>query len=217
MGELAAKIRQGWATLAAKTRQGWAPVVVVVRGEFTLRNGLVKLGAMLRRAIFLGVFVWAVGTLAAAPGIRVDGYEVVHVYPHDAKAFTQGLIYIDGHLYESTGLNGKSSLRMVELATGRVLQQHDVPAAYFGEGLTDWGSNLIQLTWQAHKGFVYDRFSFSLVRTFSYEGEGWGITHDATQLIMSDGTAYLRFLDPKTFRETGRVKVTDENGRGVES
>ena len=172
---------------------------------------------MLRRAIFLGGFVWAVGTLAAAPGIRVDGYEVVHVYPHDAKAFTQGLIYIDGHLYESTGLNGRSSLRMVELATGRVLQQRDVPAEYFGEGLTDWGSNLIQLTWQAHKGFVYDRFSFSLVRTFSYEGEGWGITHDATQLIMSDGTAYLRFLDPKTFRETRRMKVTDENGRGVES
>lgn len=132
-------------------------------------------------------------------------------------AFTQGLIYIDGHLYESTGLNGKSSLRMVELATGRVLQQHDVPAEYFGEGLTDWGSSLIQLTWQAHKGFVYDRFSFSLVRTFPYEGEGWGITHDATQLIMSDGTAYLRFLDPKTFRETRRVKVTDENGRGVEN
>jgi glutamine cyclotransferase len=147
----------------------------------------------------------------------VDGYEVVHVYPHDAKAFTQGLIYVDGHLYESTGLEGRSSLRMVDLTTGQVLQKHDVPAEYFAEGLTDWGSNLIQLTWRANKGFVYDRFSFSLVRSFPYKGEGWGLTHDATQLIMSDGTAYLRFLDPKTFRETGRVRVTDEAGRGVES
>jgi glutamine cyclotransferase len=142
---------------------------------------------------------------------------VVHVYPHDAKAFTQGLIYVDGHLYESTGLEGRSSLRMVDLTTGQVLQKHDVPAEYFAEGLTDWGSNLIQLTWRANKGFVYDRFSFSLVRSFPYKGEGWGLTHDATQLIMSDGTAYLRFLDPKTFRETGRVRVTDEPGRGVES
>ncbi len=172
---------------------------------------------MFRRICFVTLFLCTVGTLAAAPGIRVDGYEVVHVYPHDAKAFTQGLIYIDGHLYESTGLKGKSSLRMVDLTTGRVLQQHDVPSEYFGEGLTEWGSNLIQLTWQAHKGFVYDRFSFSLMQMFAYEGEGWGITHDATQLIMSDGSEYLRFLDPKTFHETRRVKVTDENGRGVES
>lgn len=172
---------------------------------------------MFRRICFVALFLGTVGTLGAAPGIGVYRYEVVHVYPHDAKAFTQGLIYIDGHLYESTGLNGKSSLRMVELTTGRVLQEHAVPTEYFGEGLTDWGSNLIQLTWKAHKGFVYDQFSFSLVRTFAYEGEGWGITHDATQLIMSDGTAYLRFLDPKTFHETRRVKVTDKNGRGVES
>jgi glutamine cyclotransferase len=172
---------------------------------------------MFRRICFVALFLGAVAALAAGPGIRVDGYQVVHVYPHDAKAFTQGLIYIDGHLYESTGLKGKSSLRMVDLTTGRVLQEHDVPAEYFGEGLTEWGSNLVQLTWQAHKGFVYDRFSFSLVRTFPYKGEGWGLTHDATQLIMSDGTEYLRFLDPKTFRETRRVKVTNENERGVES
>jgi glutamine cyclotransferase len=172
---------------------------------------------MFRQGIFLGMFVCAVAAFAAAPGIRLDGYQVVHVYPHDAKAFTQGLIYIDGHLYESTGLNGKSSLRMVDLSTGRVLQEHDVPAEYFGEGLTEWGSSLIQLTWKAHRGFVYDRFSFSLLRTFPYKGEGWGLTHDATQLIMSDGTEYLRFLDPKSFRETRRVKVVDENGRGVDS
>jgi glutamine cyclotransferase len=105
---------------------------------------------------------------------------------------------------------------MVDLSTGRVLQKYDLPADYFGEGLTDWGSHLIQLTWQAHKGFVYDRFSLSLLQTFQYKGEGWGLTHDGKHLIMSDGTANLRFLDPKSFRETKRIHVTDEKGRAVE-
>jgi glutamine cyclotransferase len=148
---------------------------------------------------------------------HADGYQIVHVYPHDPRAFTQGLIYVDGHLYESTGLYGSSSIRMVDLNTGRVLQKYDLPAQYFGEGLTDWGSTLIQLTWRAHKAFVYDRFSFSLLRTFEYPGEGWGLTHDATQLIMSDGTSYLRFLDPKSFREIRRLHVTDETGHGIEN
>ncbi len=146
-----------------------------------------------------------------------DSYQVVHVYPHDPNAFTQGLIYVDGHLYESTGLYGRSSIRMVDLATGRVVQKYDVPTEYFGEGLTDWGSTLVQLTWRAHKGFVYDRFSFSPLRTFQYDGEGWGLTHDSTQLIMSDGSAYLRFLDPKSFREIRRIHVTDATGHGIES
>ena len=106
---------------------------------------------------------------------------------------------------------------MVDLSTGKVLQKYDLPTEYFGEGLTDWGSTLIQLTWQTHTGFVYDRFSFSLLRTFHYEGEGWGLTHDQTQLIMSDGTSYLRFLDPKSFKETRRIRVTDETGHPVEN
>jgi glutaminyl-peptide cyclotransferase len=148
---------------------------------------------------------------------RRQGFEIVHTYPHDATAFTQGLIYVDGHLYESTGLNGRSSLRMVELSTGKVLQKHDLPAEYFGEGLTDWESTLIQLTWTSHRAFVYDRFSFSPQRTFAYPGEGWGLTHDATQLIMSDGSSYLRFLDPKSFQVTRRVQVVDDTGRGVEN
>lgn len=147
---------------------------------------------------------------------HADGYQVVHTYPHDAKAFTQGLVFVDGHLYESTGQNGKSSVRMVDLYTGQVLQKHDLPAEYFGEGLTDWGSTLVQLTWISHKGFVYDRFSFSVLKTFACEGEGWGLTHDSMNLILSDGTAYLRFLDPKSFREIRRLKVTDENGQAVE-
>lgn len=130
---------------------------------------------------------------------------------------SQGLIYVDGHLYESTGLNGRSSIRMEDLSTGRVLQNYDLPAEYFGEGLTDWGSTLIQLTWRTHMGFVYDRFSFSVLRTFQYEGEGWGLTHDNRQLIMSDGTSYLRFLDPKSFRETRRIHVTDKTGHSVQN
>jgi glutamine cyclotransferase len=147
---------------------------------------------------------------------HADGYQIVHAYVHDSKAFTQGLVYVDGHLYESTGRNGSSSIRMVDLSTGRVLQHYDLPAEYFGEGLTAWGSNLVQLTWKAQKGFVYDRFSFTLLKTFQYEGEGWGLTHDDRQLIMSDGTSYLRFLDPRSFRETKRVHVTDETGRALQ-
>jgi glutamine cyclotransferase len=156
-------------------------------------------------------------TIAEPPASRhADGYQVVHTYPHDSQAFTQGLICVDGRLYESTGLKGKSSLRMVDLSTGQVLQKYDLPPEYFGEGLTDWGSSLIQLTWKEHTGFVYDRFSFSVLRTFHYEGEGWGLTHDETQLILSDGTSYLRFLDPKSFKEARRMRVSDETGQPIE-
>ena len=143
------------------------------------------------------------------PGFAADGYRIVHTYRHDPKAFTQGLIYLDGHLYESTGLEGRSSLRMEDLDTGRVLQEASLPAQYFGEGLAPWGSTLIQLTWQAHIAFVYDRFSFRLLRTLHYSGEGWGLTEDGKDLILSDGTANLRFLDPETLREVRRVTVKD--------
>ena len=160
----------------------------------------------------------AANALAQSPvAAHEDHYQVVHVYPHDPNAFTQGLIFVDGHLYESTGLYGRSSLRMVDLYTGRVLQEYKLPAEYFGEGLTDWGSELIQLTWKSHKAFVYDRFSFSLLRTLEYPGEGWGLTHDDKQLIMSDGSAYLRFLDPKTFHEIKRIRVTDERDHAIEN
>ena len=146
-----------------------------------------------------------------------DGYQVVHVYPHDPGAFTQGLVYVDGHLYESTGLNGKSSIRMVDLSTGQVLQRFDLPTAYFGEGLTTWDGNLVQLTWKAETGFVYDTFTFALRRTFHYKGEGWGLTHDDKEFILSDGTSALRFLDPRYFRETKRISVSDENGHPLEN
>lgn len=151
-------------------------------------------------------------TLAIASctsAIAADTYRIVHTYPHDPQAYTQGLLYQDGHLYESTGLNGRSSLRMVDLETGHVLQSAPLPAKYFAEGLASWGSTLVQLTWLSHVAFVYDRFSFRQLRTFNFDGEGWGLTQDGKNFILSDGSANLRFLDPKTFREVRRIVVKD--------
>ena len=142
----------------------------------------------------------------------VYSYNVVNTYPHDRSAFTQGLVFEDGVLYEGTGLNGRSTLRRVELETGEVLQIHELPAQFFGEGVTVYGNDIIQLTWQSHVGFVYDRDSFELLQEFNYSTQGWGITHDGERLIMSDGTATLYFLDPETFEEIGRVGVYDNDG-----
>ena len=138
----------------------------------------------------------------------------MNVYPHDSEAYTQGLIYRDGFLFESTGLKGRSTLRKVRLETGEVVQQVYVDPAYFAEGLTDWHEQLVQLTWTSHAGFVYDLSTFTLKRTFQYVGQGWGLTHDAENLILSDGSETLRFLDPATFREVRRVSV-QENGQPV--
>ena len=150
------------------------------------------------------------GTAAAGRSpvvLPVHGYRVVHVYPHDRQAFTQGLIWCDGFLYEGTGLNGSSSLRKVRLENGRVVKQRLLEQQHFGEGITEWGGSLLQLTWRSNLGFIYDRSNLKVRGTFSYPGEGWGLTHDRDRLIMSDGTASLRFLDPRTLRETGRLKV----------
>lgn len=141
--------------------------------------------------------------------IPIYSYQVVHTYPHDRAAFTQGLVYLDGFLYEGTGLNGKSSLRKVKLETGEVVQQRPLPDQYFGEGITGWKNQLVQLTWQAQTGFVYDRATFEFKKTFRYSGEGWGLTHDDSRLIMSDGTSTLRFWSPATFEEIGRLQVQD--------
>jgi glutaminyl-peptide cyclotransferase len=146
-------------------------------------------------------------TEAARPP-AVLAYEVVGSYPHDRGAFTQGLIFRDGFLYESTGLNGRSSLRKVVLETGEVVQRENVAVEYFAEGLTEWKDALIQLTWQSHRGFVYDRKTFRRTGTFEYPGEGWGITHDGRRLILSDGSATLRLLDPQTYAQTGTLDVT---------
>ncbi|MCJ7573653.1 glutaminyl-peptide cyclotransferase [Candidatus Bathyarchaeota archaeon] len=136
-------------------------------------------------------------------------YNVVNVYPHDENAFTQGLVFEDGFLYEGTGLYGNSSLRRVELETGKVLQVHALQGQFFGEGVAIVGDKIIQLMWESHRGFVYDKNTFDLLREFSYLTEGWGITYDGSRLIMSDGTANLYFLDPETFQRIGQVKVRD--------
>jgi glutaminyl-peptide cyclotransferase len=136
-------------------------------------------------------------------------YDVVRTYPHDSEAFTQGLLFRDGFLYESTGRNGRSSLRRVALETGTVVQRIAVDRRYFAEGLAAWGPTLLQLTWETGVGFVYDRASFRLLRTFTYSGEGWGLTDDGKQLVMSDGTPTLRFLDPGSLAVTRRVTVRE--------
>ena len=147
-----------------------------------------------------------------AEAVPVYGYTVVRSYPHDPRAFTQGLILRNGFFYEGTGLNKRSSLRKVKVETGEVVQNKPLSDEYFGEGITDWKGSLVQLTWQSEVGFVYDLQSFERTKTFTYTGEGWGLTHDDTRLIMSDGTPQLRFIDPATMKETGRVTVRD--GRG---
>lgn len=149
--------------------------------------------------------------LNAAPPLPtpIYGYRVVHVYPHDPNAFTQGLEYRGGFLYEGTGQNGRSTLRKVELESGKVLQEIHLDAQYFGEGITLLDQRILELTWQSHRGFVYDRGTFQLIRSFYYPGEGWGLTNDGRQIIMSDGTPEIRCWDPSTLQETRRFTVHD--------
>ena len=137
-------------------------------------------------------------------------YTVVNVYPHDQNAFTQGLVFEDGTLYEGTGLLGQSTLRRVDLETGNVAQFSELPDDLFGEGITIFYNKIIQLTWQNHTGFVYDKNSFDLLQEFTYSTEGWGITHDGNNLIMSDGSANLYFLDPETFQIIYKIEVIDK-------
>jgi glutamine cyclotransferase len=137
-------------------------------------------------------------------------YSIVNVFPHDRNAFTQGIVFENGFLYESTGLYGNSTLRRVELESGRILQFYSLPIQYFGEGITIVDDKIIQLTWLSNTGFVYDKNSFELLQEFNYPTQGWGITYDGSRLIMSDGTATLYFIDPETFEKIGEVKVHDK-------
>ncbi len=140
--------------------------------------------------------------------VPVYTYKVINAYPHDRSAFTQGLVFEDGVLYEGTGLYGYSTLRRVKLETGEILQIRELPPQFFGEGLTIYGNKIIQLTWRSHIGFVYDKYSFKLLKKFNYPDEGWGITYDGKHLIMSDGTSTLHFLDPETFEEINQIEVS---------
>jgi glutamine cyclotransferase len=136
-------------------------------------------------------------------------YSIVNEFPHDTNAFTQGLVIDNDVLYEGTGLNGHSTLRRVDLETGKVLQLYALSDEFFGEGITVLGDRIIQLTWLSHKGFVYDKNSFELLQNFTYPTEGWGITHNGTHLIMSDGSANLYFLNPETLQRVGQIAVND--------
>jgi glutamine cyclotransferase len=141
-------------------------------------------------------------TAMAAPAMPATpryGYEIVHSYPHDPEAFTQGLAWADGRLFESTGRHGRSSLREIELAPGRVLRRTVLAPWLFGEGIAVIGDRIVQLTWHEQQAFVRDRDTFELRATFAYPGEGWGLTWEGRRLIMSDGTATLYFRDPETF------------------
>jgi len=144
--------------------------------------------------------------------IPVCTFQIVSAFPHDQAAFTQGLIFENGSLYEGTGLYGQSTLRRVDLESGEVLQAISLPPAYFGEGITIWEDRILQLTWRSGIGFVYDRQSFELLASYQYPTEGWGITHDGSTLIMSDGTPTLHFWDPDTLVETGSISVYDDAG-----
>jgi len=147
-----------------------------------------------------------------APSEPVYSFRVIYTYPHDREAFTQGLAYHNGYLYEGTGLRGRSSLRRVELERGKVLQLHPLEQEFFGEGIAILRDRLYQLTWQSGQGFIYDWQTFEPLGTWQYDGEGWGLTHDGTHLIMSDGTSMLRFLDPDTLQVVRQVEVRARSG-----
>lgn len=168
------------------------------------RNKLYLLSALLLALLFL---LLTPSEKSEVPVLY--GYKVVAVYPHDPSAFTQGLVFDNGSLYESTGLYGSSTIRKVVLESGRILQIRSLPANYFGEGIAIVGDKIFQLTWREHKVFVYDKQTFELLGEFSYSTEGWGLTFDGKRLIMSDGSAKLYFLDPETFEVLFAVEVRD--------
>lgn len=158
-------------------------------------------------AVLIGLTWYVAGISKPLP--RFYAYQVVAEYPHDPTAFTEGLLFNNGFLYESTGLNGRSSLRKVDLTTGRTEKSSLVPNEFFAEGLALWDRKLIQLTYKSHVAFVYEKETFNKIGEFHYDTEGWGLTQDGTNLIMSDGSSNLRFLDPKSFAVVRTLAVTD--------
>lgn len=152
---------------------------------------------------------------SAASTLPAYSYEVVATYPHDPKAFTQGLQFADGILYETTGQEGESWVRKVDLASGAVQVQHDLADEFFGEGMVIWGDEIVTITWRSQKGFVFDKATLAPKREWTYAGEGWGLTADDTRIFMSDGTSQIRIIDPATLQETSRIDVT-MNGKPVD-
>jgi glutamine cyclotransferase len=157
-------------------------------------------------------------SLAIAAQLRrgpagISSYRVVAEFPHDPKAFTQGLVVLNGQAYEGTGVKGESTLRKVDLKTGRVQSSLSLDPTYFGEGITVLDDKIYQLTWRNRVGFIYDLKTMNSIGRFRYTGEGWGLTHDGKRLILSDGTSLLRFLDPKTFEVVKRLRVRGSDGQ----
>ncbi len=163
-----------------------------------------QLPALLYAALMAATVAVAVPESSPVPQY---GYEIVQAYPHDSRAFTQGFEYKDGFLYEGTGLNGRSTLRKERLETGKIIQEIDIPAQYFGEGITVFNREILQVTWQSHVGFVYEQTNFRLLKNFSYQGEGWGLANNGREIYLSDGTSEIRCLDPTTFAEARRFTV----------
>ena len=161
----------------------------------------------------VGVVLAAVWAMDREASPVVYGYEVVNVFPHDPEAYCQGLVFDDGCLYEGTGLYGQSAVRKIELPTGRILQEVKLTEQYFGEGITAFHDQLIQLTWRNEVGIVYDKQTLAYKSRFRYTGQGWGLTHDGQHLILSDGTSTLRFLDPKSYRVVRRLTVRSQGRR----
>jgi glutamine cyclotransferase len=180
-----------------------------------MKKGYAAATLLLLMIIVLSVSIIAISLNQGKSGVDLTpqtyGYAVVNTYPHDPNAFTEGLLYAEGFLYESTGLEGASSLRRVDLASGDVLQNISLPSQFFGEGIAIVGDNIIQLTYLSHVGFVYDKTSFALIRNFTYPTQGWGLTYNGEYLIMSDGSSTLHFLDPTTFEQVKQVQVQDGN------
>jgi glutamine cyclotransferase len=165
----------------------------------------VRYAAIFRTLALAGLLLQAAGAFAAP----VLGYKVVAKFPHSTDSYTEGFFYLNGFFYEGTGLTGHSEVLVTQPETGKVLQRLELPPQYFGEGIIDWGPNLYEWTWQSHIGFIYDRFSLRKVSQFTYDGEGWGMTRTAKQIITSDGTSTLRFRDPATFKEVRHIVVRD--------
>ncbi|WP_233840014.1 glutaminyl-peptide cyclotransferase [Dyella sp. 2HG41-7] len=143
-------------------------------------------------------------------GIPIYGYKVVRTYPHDTSAYTEGFFYLNGYFYEGTGTEGESTVRKVDMETGKVLQKIDIPPPDYGEGIVAWKNKLIELTWQQQHGYIYDLHSFKRIGEFKYPGEGWALTEDSQHIYMSDGTPTIRVLDPETLKQVGKIDVTVE-------
>jgi glutamine cyclotransferase len=165
--------------------------------------------------LFLALLLLASCGASAPAEPPVDGYRIVREYPHDPMAFTEGLFFLDGKLYESTGLNRQSTIREVRLEDGKVLRSVDIAPQYFGEGIVNWGPDILSLTWQDGIGFRWNRSDFRPKGQFRYTGEGWALTQDGKNIVMSDGTSELRFIDPATMQERKRISVTYQ-GQPVE-